>query len=157
MPVHYDPFDYQVGLTNAHLSEHEAKHAKARLQAREYQLYRVTEAIKNATEMNRTQLVEDLSKLTTLISRYRIALAPHKRLPREMLQHIFHYVFVGCNDSGPSLQNAPLLLGRICSAWRRTALHMPELWKDLHFFVENAHSRSQKVKAALMWFSRAGD
>jgi len=157
MPMQYDPFDHQVGLTNVHISEHEAKHTKARLQAREYQLSRVTEAIKNAAEMNRTKLIEDHSKLTTLISRYHIALAPHKRLPREMLQHIFYHVYVGCNNSGPSLQNAPLLLGRICSAWRRTVLRMPELWKDLHFFVENAHSRSQKVNAASMWFSRAGD
>ena len=157
MPVEYDSFDHQVGLTNAHLSEHDAKYVKARLQTREHQLLRVAEAIKNAKEMDRTKLTEDLSKLTALISRYHIALAPHKRLPREMLQHIFHYVFVGCINSGPSLQNAPLLLGRICSAWRRTALHMPELWKDLHFFVENAHTRSQKVNAALMWFSRAGD
>lgn len=157
MPVHYDSFDHQVGLTNAHLSEHEVKHTKARLQARKYQLFRVTEAVKNATDLNRAQVIKDLSKLTTLISRYHIALAPHKKLPREMLQHIFHYVFVGYRESGPSLQNAPLLLCRICSAWRRTALCMPELWKDLHFFAENAHSRSQKIKAASMWFSRAGD
>ena len=157
MPVQYDSFDNQVGLTNAHLSEHEAKQTKARLQSRQYQLSRIAEAIKNATELNRPELIEDLSKLTTLISRYHIALAPHKRLPCEMLQHIFHYVFVGCNKSGPSLHNPPLLLGRICSAWRRTALRMPELWKDLHFFVENAYSRSQKINAALMWFSRAGD
>ena len=157
MPVNYDSFDHQVGLTNVHLSEHEAKHTKTLLQSRERQLFRVTEAIKNATINHRTDLIEDLSKLTTLIGRYRIALSPHKRLPREMLQHIFHYVCLGFDMSGPSLHNAPLLLGRICSAWRRTALRMPELWKDLHFFVENTHTRSQKVNAALMWFSRAGD
>jgi F-box-like len=158
MPVRYDSFDHQVGLTNAHLSEHEAKFTKARLQARQLQLFQVTQAIRlNAPEMNRTQLIHDLSMLNTLISRYHIALAPYKRLPREMLQHIFHYVPLGSDLSGPSLHNAPLLLGRICSAWRRTVLRMPELWKDLHFFVENAHTQSQKVNAALMWFSRAGD
>ena len=157
MPVHYDSFDHQVGLTNAHLSEREAKYTKARLQAREHQLFRVTEAIKNATGINHPELIQDLSELTTLISRYHIALAPHKRLPREMLQHIFHYVFLGCDISGPSLHSAPLLLGRICSAWRRIVLHMPELWKDVHFFVENAYSPSQKINAALMWFSRARD
>ena len=157
MPVHYDSFDHQVGLTNALLSEHDARLAKVRLQVRENQLLRLNEGIKNATKMNLPQLADDLSKLTTLIARYRIALAPHKKLPREMLHYIFHYVFLGCNKFGPSLQDAPLLLGRICSTWRRTVFRMPELWKDLHFFLENAHSRSQKVNAALMWFSRAGD
>lgn len=157
MPVNYDSFDHQIGLTNAHLSHHEAKYTKSRLQAREHQIFQVTEAIKNATGSNRTKLIEDLSKLAALINRYRIALAPHKKLPREMLQHIFHCVSLGCNMSGPSLHDAPLLLGRVCSTWRRTVLGMPELWKDLHFFVENSHSRSQKVNAALMWFSRAGD
>jgi hypothetical protein len=157
MPVNYDSFDHQIGLTNAHLSHHEAKYTKARLQAREHQYFQVTEAIKNATNGNRIKLIEDLSKLAALINRYHIALAPHKKLPREMLQHIFHYVSLGCNMSGPSPHDAPLLLGRVCSTWRRTVLGMPELWKELHFFVENAHSRSQKVNATLMWFSRAGD
>jgi hypothetical protein len=157
MPVNYDSFDHQIGRTNAHLSHHEAKYTKARLQAREHQLFRFTEAIKNATGVNRTNLIEDISNLAALIGRYHIALAPHKKLPREMLQHIFHYVSLGCNMSDPSLHDAPLLLGRVCSTWRRTVLGMPELWKNLHFFVENSHSRSQKVNAAHMWFSRAGD
>ena len=124
-----ESFDRQVGLTNACLYEHEAEYTKARLQAREHQLFRVTEAIKNATDMNRSKLIKDLSTLPYLISRYHISLVPYKNLPLETLQHIFHFVYLGPNFSAPGTHNAPLLLGGVCSEWRLTVLDMPELWR----------------------------
>ncbi|KAJ6494029.1 hypothetical protein C8R47DRAFT_1118088 [Mycena vitilis] len=54
-----------------------------------------------------------------------------------------------------SLAEAPLLLCRICSAWRNIAIRMPRLWNHLHVswpFVAETEGRKQ---AMAQWLERS--
>ncbi|KAG6909889.1 hypothetical protein DXG01_014703 [Tephrocybe rancida] len=59
--------------------------------------------------------------------RLRIALAPHKRLPSELIAQIFSH----CNDVirfPPDFSALPWVLIRVCVLWRTIALGEPSLW-----------------------------
>ncbi|PFH45641.1 hypothetical protein AMATHDRAFT_95723, partial [Amanita thiersii Skay4041] len=84
------------------------------------------------------------------LDRCEIALAPHKTLPAEVLQHIFvlcadfseerYPPFI--DDCGRSWQlwllytfdniPMPITLSHVCSSWRRVALATPSLWNDIN-------------------------
>jgi hypothetical protein len=56
--------------------------------------------------------------------------APIRRLPCEILGNIF----VHCLDGTfivPHINDAPLLLGRVCRAWRRVTIFTPLLWTSV--------------------------
>ncbi|KAG6810740.1 hypothetical protein H0H92_010544 [Tricholoma furcatifolium] len=71
------------------------------------------------------------------VQKYRIALAPHKRLPPELLSEIFVRClpFDTLYDSAntlrlpPIIQQAPWVLGQVCSRWRRISRSDPRLWR----------------------------
>ncbi|KAF9047481.1 hypothetical protein BJ165DRAFT_1104945 [Panaeolus papilionaceus] len=126
--IQWDALDQQIGRTNAILTEPLAHHVRHRLRGRTYQVFTIDNLLRSG-QGDRTVLLEDRSMLIEVIARYRIALAPHKRLPVELLQNIFLFVL---------------------------ALNMPELWNSLHYFNEGASTRTQKIQGARMWFSHAG-
>ncbi|KAJ7892817.1 hypothetical protein B0H14DRAFT_2177112, partial [Mycena olivaceomarginata] len=70
---------------------------------------------------------------THMISTGHKALISH---PHRLLVDILWEIFVAClpanRNAVMSAQEAPLLLGRICSAWRTIALSTPRLWASLH-------------------------
>lgn len=101
------------------------------------------------------------------IARYRTALAPHKRLPEDVLRCIFTLV---CGT--PVLQGDPhkattytaMILSYVCSVWRRIVLDMPRLWTRVYLFIQ-PYSESQtplirinnsKIRFAKMWLARGG-
>jgi len=154
MPIVWDVFDQHIGLTNALLTEDEIRVVKARYHSRRRQigeidrLYRVAE--------DRTQLWEDRIQLVSLLKRYRLALSSHKRLPMEILQHIFLYASAGYDQYLPRPSNPPWLLCGICLSWRHIAISTPDLWKSLHFPSHSHLTRAQKLHISLIWLARAG-
>ncbi|KAJ7612257.1 hypothetical protein FB45DRAFT_760127 [Roridomyces roridus] len=91
---------------------------------------------------------KETSSLTSLVGLYRVALAPHKRLPNEILREIFLVVCTNDHrtDDEPGLEislnrilfpehNRPLnmhiTLSHVSSHWRTLALGTPELWTTL--------------------------
>lgn len=92
--------------------------------------------------------------------------APIWRLPIEMLAD----VFVQCLEPKfilPNIMEAPLLLCRVCSIWRRVAISTPLLWtsmdiqlppktslRSLHFGVESWLARSGALPLAICIESR---
>ncbi|KAF9442804.1 hypothetical protein P691DRAFT_630050, partial [Macrolepiota fuliginosa MF-IS2] len=60
--------------------------------------------------------------------RYRIALAPYKRLPPEILREIFVACLPETVHLPPRTDEAPLVLTRVCASWRILALDTQELW-----------------------------
>ncbi|KAJ7892797.1 hypothetical protein B0H14DRAFT_2335064 [Mycena olivaceomarginata] len=56
---------------------------------------------------------------------------PH-RLPVDILREIFVACLPVDRNTMMSAREAPLLLGRICSAWRSIVLTTPRLWASLH-------------------------
>ncbi|TFK61408.1 hypothetical protein BDN72DRAFT_904143 [Pluteus cervinus] len=66
------------------------------------------------------------------IRRYRIALAPIKSLPAEILSQIFLFTASGHPLALPFSERDPrIVCSRICAFWRTTALRYPALWNDL--------------------------
>ena len=97
-----------------------------------------------------------------LIGRCNIALAPHKRLPPDVLQSIFHFCGTRVQFPLKSKQGQDLRLlhiTHVCFAWRQLALEMPALWSKISIYLSEGdwkqHDRT--LSAARQWFDRAQD
>jgi hypothetical protein len=101
-----------------------------------------------------------------------IALSPARRLPRDVIEEIFFACLPTHRNCVMSAAEAPVLLGRICSAWRAISLTTPRLWAKLHlaepespqrpYQLSNAqaqelsHKVTQRVEVTKMWLGRSG-
>jgi hypothetical protein len=75
-------------------------------------------------------------------------------LPHEITAEIFMWC---SNDSQPDLSQAPLLLLRVCKAWRTLALSVPALWARLDQIECHTMLGPEKTENLITtWFSRAG-
>ncbi|KAF7376796.1 hypothetical protein MSAN_00097000 [Mycena sanguinolenta] len=54
-----------------------------------------------------------------------------------------------------STKEAPLLLCRICSAWRRIALSAPRLWASLHAPLDFILLKESRISAVAQWLQRS--
>ena len=101
-----------------------------------------------------------------LIDRCKIALAPHKRLPPDVLRSIFHF----CAEARIQfpLASKPrsidkdlrlLHITHVCSAWRQLALETPVLWSDISIYLSDAdcEQHDKTLSSARQWFDRAQD
>ena len=109
------------------------------------------------------QLLEKRCRLYELVGRCKVALAPHRKLPADVLRCIFA-MLVEEEDQGihiPFKQSsedliipAAVALTHVCSLWRRIALSSPELWNNISLEMDK-HDRS--FAFALELLSRACD
>ncbi|KAJ6514307.1 hypothetical protein C8R47DRAFT_940316, partial [Mycena vitilis] len=90
-------------------------------------------------EAERTRLDSLIEVLTVQRNRLHDYIEPHAALisyPRRLPQDVVEEIFLAClpthHNAVMSVTEAPLLLGRICSAWRSIALVAPRLWSSLH-------------------------
>ncbi|KAF8180031.1 hypothetical protein K438DRAFT_1725683 [Mycena galopus ATCC 62051] len=97
------------------------------------------------------------SALQERVDPYLALLSPVRAMPPEILQQIF----VGCL---PTRHNAimhpsdsPLLLGRVCSAWRTIALSTPELWSSVHVVVPTSPEPAAVCELLRTWLQRSGN
>ncbi|TDL22317.1 hypothetical protein BD410DRAFT_257061 [Rickenella mellea] len=91
---------------------------------------------------------------------------PIDSLPYELLSHVFIFCFLNHAHiswhwspcARPSTKEAPLLLLRVCRAWRDCALSTPLLWSGLTICTPTVFCRTivPYVKAAKEWLARAG-
>ncbi len=98
-----------------------------------------------------------------VIGRCKIALAPHKRLPPDVLRFIFHF-FGEPRVEFPlgSKRGLPLLcITHVCSAWRQLALETPALWSDISICLPEIewepYAYDKTLSSARQWFDRAQD
>ncbi|KAF8346061.1 hypothetical protein F5887DRAFT_1282065 [Amanita rubescens] len=101
-------------------------------------------------------------EVVDLIGRCEVALAPHKKLPPDVLRSIFHFSNQTRAEFPLSKRGVGLRLLRIthvCSAWRQLALETPALWSELCIYLSSAdRSRHhQRLSSARQWFARAQD
>ncbi|KAF8346072.1 hypothetical protein F5887DRAFT_121815 [Amanita rubescens] len=101
-------------------------------------------------------------EIVDLIGRCKVALAPHKKLPPDVLRSIFHFsnqirVKFPLSKRGVGLRL--LRITHVCSAWRQLALETPALWSELSIYLSSAdRSRHhQRLSSARQWFARAQD
>jgi F-box-like len=84
------------------------------------------------------------SGLTTLrdirlarVAKFRVALAPHKKFPAEILSKIF---LDACENRPlllpPHARTRPWATSQVCARWRRVALNEPLMWNDLSIVTD---------------------
>lgn len=121
-------------------------------------------------EISRTQaLLYDLQKsyrqLKTSVDAHLALLSPMRNLPPEVLQLIFIMTLPSNRNAVMHSSEAPVLLGRVCSGWRRIALATPELWCSVHVvcppmdYAESAFAPTRVQRQAsimVSWLARSG-
>ena len=69
-------------------------------------------------------LERDLAVLENKVALTKAYIAPIKRLPHDLLRHIFLTIFDDCPWSA-------WVLSAVCPLWRRLVLSMPKLWSKV--------------------------
>ncbi|KII91990.1 hypothetical protein PLICRDRAFT_102633, partial [Plicaturopsis crispa FD-325 SS-3] len=136
--------------TNAFPFPGEALHIRKTVNALESSLSTVE------AEMARMQAVmENLSRKRTELSKslkdHRDLLSPIRRLPPEMLSKIFIHCLT--DDPRPRADRAPLLLGRVCHAWRLISHSTPQLWSSIAVKILEYQARPVHFRD---WVGRSG-
>ncbi|KAF9475960.1 hypothetical protein BDN70DRAFT_813116, partial [Pholiota conissans] len=84
---------------------------------------------------------------------YRALASPMRRIPIDLLREIFFYCLPDNHNAIMNVKEAPLVLTRVCSAWRAVALSTPVLWASFHLplphEVDNSHG--PHPKGSLRW------
>lgn len=76
------------------------------------------------------------AKIAARLARFRVAVAPIKRIPPEILYLIFSFMTTTAYTWMPRDQSeSPWPLRAVCYSWRTIALSMPALWKNMTFSV----------------------
>ncbi|KAF8138062.1 hypothetical protein K438DRAFT_1427370, partial [Mycena galopus ATCC 62051] len=84
------------------------------------------------------------------------ALISHpRRLPPDIVREIFVACLPVHRNAVMSAQEAPLLLGRICSAWRAITLYTPRLWASLHVPFDYIVDKEPRTPAVIEWLRRS--
>ncbi|KAF7373718.1 hypothetical protein MSAN_00582800 [Mycena sanguinolenta] len=78
------------------------------------------------------RLVEERKGLQSYAEAHRALISPFRRLPLDIIQEIFIACMPTHRNCVMSATEAPILLGRICSAWRAISIATPRLWSSLH-------------------------
>ncbi|KAJ7480606.1 hypothetical protein FB451DRAFT_1030980, partial [Mycena latifolia] len=77
------------------------------------------------------KLADERARLSTYVDGHRALISPARRLPLDIIE-----IFLAClpmhRNCVMSAVEAPVLLGRICSAWRAISFSIPCLWSRLN-------------------------
>ncbi|KAI9064874.1 hypothetical protein FKP32DRAFT_1685288 [Trametes sanguinea] len=87
----------------------------------------------------------ELALLDDALALARAYVAPIKRLPHELLRHVFVLVFDDCAWSA-------WVLAAVCALWRRVALAMPVIWSKIRLVTTQAAS----AETIRLWLERSG-
>ncbi|KAI0264609.1 hypothetical protein BC834DRAFT_924502 [Gloeopeniophorella convolvens] len=91
------------------------------------------------------QLQRDRTALEEKITQTRAYMSPIRRLPSELLRHIFIINF----EEYPC---CAWILSSVCSRWRRLALSMPKLWSKIRL-VTTPNTSADTIR---LWLERSG-
>ncbi|PPQ78066.1 hypothetical protein CVT26_015468 [Gymnopilus dilepis] len=92
------------------------------------------------------QLDTDLHRLQTqraFFCRLRNQHSPAVRLPTQILANIFLHFCEADNSNDPMV--SPLVLGKVCHAWRLTAWNLPEIWSTVNCCLSKRRYLSQVI------------
>ncbi|KAJ3560142.1 hypothetical protein NP233_g11026 [Leucocoprinus birnbaumii] len=108
------------------------------------------------------KLSRERQGLAVVIEQYQNLVSPMNRLPDDILQEIFNHSLPMAHNAIMSVQQAPLLLGRVCSRWRVVAYSTPQLWTSIRIVAshsgpfKNPEERSRvRLEAVTSWLSRS--
>ncbi|KAJ7690349.1 hypothetical protein B0H17DRAFT_834309, partial [Mycena rosella] len=99
-------------------------------------------------------------QLSIYIYEHRALISPIRQLPSDIVGEILIACISTAQNAVMSAQEAPLLLGRICRAWRTIAISTPSLWSSIHIaepedrFPSDVHDGC--LQAVNTWLQRSG-
>ncbi|KAJ7464631.1 hypothetical protein FB451DRAFT_1179748 [Mycena latifolia] len=135
--------DHYTWRTNAPLSGAEASQVEGLLVRAEARL--------QVAELDH----HDHELLSAQIQSYKTALAPHKRLPPEVLA----IIFVNCVATPiilpPPSQEPALALAGTCRSWRNIILNIPNLWSNIFLDFNSCPKPVELLEYAKLWLSRS--
>lgn len=111
------------------------------------------------------QVVRTRDRLQAAANQHQALVSPLRRLPPELLQVIFVHCLPLHRNAVMHSSEAPVLLGRVCSEWRRISLSTPEAWSSLHIVPPNVNFSNltsttarfkRKRELIEMWLGRSG-
>ncbi|KAF8072221.1 hypothetical protein FPV67DRAFT_1667654 [Lyophyllum atratum] len=88
------------------------------------------------------------------IEDHRTLICTINRLPVELVRTIFCWCLPS-RDSAMSSKDFPLLLGRVCSAWRQISFSTPQLWTSLYIQVPRMDISKPEKQDLLTRYGRA--
>ncbi|KAJ6534668.1 hypothetical protein DFH09DRAFT_119962 [Mycena vulgaris] len=101
------------------------------------------------------ELDHDHELLSAQIQSYKIALAPHKRLPPEVLA----IIFVNCVGTPiilpPARHEPALAVAGTCRSWRSVILNIPNLWSNIFLDFNSCPNPVKLLDFAKLWLSRS--
>ena len=129
--------NHQCAVIQAHLTEEEAN------------LQDLRRAVEDAEEHLR-YLKDLVINSTFRIFELRSPSAPWRKLPNELLAHIF---LLTKNAGGKNLltgrNSIPWKLAQVCSRWRFVARGTPSLWIDIPFFRKTTHDLCSNITSLM--------
>ncbi|KAK7001328.1 hypothetical protein R3P38DRAFT_3048545 [Favolaschia claudopus] len=128
-------------------SDEEIERIQSDLAAHTAELSRLDEQIR--------ELSQQRNKIQAFIDAHKALISYPRRLPRDIVEAIFLACLPTSRNAAMSAQEAPLLLCRICSAWRTIALSTPRLWASLHIPVDFVLAKPSRTPAVQQWMQRA--
>ncbi|KAG2151140.1 uncharacterized protein EDB93DRAFT_1275807 [Suillus bovinus] len=130
--------------------------ARRELQSQQEQLLALSEKIAYAEDalaqimVERKRAIRDLRRekllLEEKVTYTKAYISPIRRLPHELLRHIFLFNF----DDHPC---CAWVLASVCTLWRRLTLSMPRLWSKIRL-VTNQSATADTIR---LWLERSGD
>ncbi|KAJ7698927.1 hypothetical protein B0H17DRAFT_316005 [Mycena rosella] len=136
--------DHFTWRTNGSLSGAEASQVECLLGRAEARL-----------QVQSADLDQDHSLLSAEIHSYKIALAPHKRLPPEVLAIIFVNYVATPVILPPSPHEPALALAATCRSWRSIVLNIPNLWSNIFLDFSCCPTPLKLLEYAKLWLSRS--
>ncbi|KAJ7151810.1 hypothetical protein C8R43DRAFT_1004429 [Mycena crocata] len=104
-------------------------------------------------------LIRDLSiqhdNLKDYIDSHMALISPFRRMPHDVVQSIFLACLPTARNAVMAVYEAPLILGRICSAWRAVAYSTPMLWASLNVSLGFIQADERRVLALTEWLARS--
>ncbi|KAJ7622696.1 hypothetical protein B0H17DRAFT_1112416 [Mycena rosella] len=141
------PFTHRLH-TNYVPSDEETAQIQSDLASHSQELARIDERIRELTAQR--------DKIRNYIDSHKALISYPRRLPPDILGEIFIACLPVDRNAVMSVDEAPLVLCRICSAWRTLALSTPRLWASLHTPASFILVDERRVAAVLKWLQRSG-
>jgi hypothetical protein len=101
-------------------------------------------------------LADQAQRLREAIDAHRALLSLARSLPEDVVREIFLACLSSPGNAVMSSCEAPLVLGQVCSGWRRIAFSTPHMWTSLHVVVPNLSRLRQMADAVDAWLTRSG-
>ncbi|KAJ7892812.1 hypothetical protein B0H14DRAFT_3125973 [Mycena olivaceomarginata] len=133
--------------TNYVPSDEEIECIRTDLVSHTQELARIDERIREVSAQR--------DQIQAYIGSHKALISHPRRLPVDILREIFVACLPVDRNAVMSAQEAPLLLGRICSAWRSIVLTTPRLWASLHASFDYIVAKSQRKLAVAEWLGRS--